>query len=73
VRDNGAGFDMCNAQRLFTLFERLPQHAGVPGIGAGLAIVARIVERHGGTVWAEGAPGEGATFSFTIAGTEDAP
>jgi signal transduction histidine kinase len=73
VRDNGAGFDMCNAQRLFTLFERLPQHAGVPGIGAGLAIVARIVERHGGTVWAEGAPGAGATFSFTIAGIEDAP
>ncbi|TMD96915.1 MAG: hypothetical protein E6I76_06965 [Chloroflexi bacterium] len=66
VRDNGAGFDPRYAQRLFALFERLPQHADLPGIGAGLAIVARIVDRHGGTVWAEGCPGEGAMFRFTV-------
>jgi light-regulated signal transduction histidine kinase (bacteriophytochrome) len=61
------------AHRLFALFERLPQHAAVPGIGAGLAIVARIVDRHGGRAWAEGAPGEGATFYFTIGGIEEGP
>ena len=73
VRDNGAGFDPRHGQRLFALFERLPQHAGVPGIGAGLAIVARIVERHGGRVWAEGRPGEGATVRFTVGPSEESP
>ena len=71
VRDNGAGFDPRHGHRLFALFERLPQHAEVPGIGAGLAIVARIVERHGGRVWAEGRPGEGATFRFTVGPAEE--
>jgi signal transduction histidine kinase len=73
VKDNGSGFDPRYGRRLFALFERLPQHADVPGIGAGLAIVARIVARHGGTVWAEGRPGEGATFCFTVGTVEVGP
>jgi light-regulated signal transduction histidine kinase (bacteriophytochrome) len=66
ISDSGVGFESAYAGKLFNLFERLHGQEEFPGVGMGLAVVRRVVERHGGVVWAEGEPGKGATFGFSL-------
>ena len=73
VADEGAGFDMAHAGRLFSGFQRLHTPEEFEGAGVGLALAHKIVARHGGRIWAQAAPDDGATFYFTLPSVPEAP